>query len=66
MAGRNKNRSEPRKFTISVPSGTANYLVALANIGRLGSSEAEVAAFLVVREVDQMLREGYIEKRGPI
>jgi hypothetical protein len=46
-----ENRSEARAFNISVPAETFNYLVLLATLGKLGRTENEVAAHLVVREV---------------
>jgi hypothetical protein len=46
-------------FQISVPKDTYDYLTHLAKIGRLGGREPDIAAHLVVREVNKMLEAGY-------
>jgi hypothetical protein len=63
MAGKKKNLSDPGRFQVTVPKDTFDYLTALAKRGRLGSTEPEVAAHLVVRAVDEMLRGGYHDLR---
>jgi hypothetical protein len=62
---RPKNRSETRQVTLTLPVETHDYLVLLAELGKLGSSEADVASYLVIREVDMMLAIDYHDKRLP-
>jgi hypothetical protein len=52
---------QPTSTTISLPS----YLVLLASRGKLGPSEQDVAAHLVIREVDLMMAVDYHEKKLP-
>lgn len=54
-----KNLSEPRGFHVTVSKDTYDYLTQLARLGRLGSKESDIAAHLITREVDKMLRDQY-------
>jgi len=63
MAGKKKNLSDPGRFQVTVPKDTFDYLTALAKRGRLGSTEPEVASFLIVRAVDEMFTGGYHDRR---
>jgi hypothetical protein len=62
---RPKNRSEARQITVSLPAQTFDYLVYLATNGQLGVSEADVAAHLLVKEVDMLLTIGYHDIKPP-
>jgi hypothetical protein len=59
MVGIPRNLSEPSRFQVSVPKETFEYLTTLAKRGKLGGKEPDVAAFLIVRAVDEMLKSGY-------
>lgn len=58
-----KNRSVPKKLTISLPRDTYEYLGALAALGRLGSREKDIAVHLIVREVTKMQDAGFLDRR---
>lgn len=62
---RPKHRSEAKSITVSLPAETHNYLVLLASLGKLGPSEQDVAAHILIREVDIMLAIDYHLKQIP-
>ncbi len=51
---RPENRSEARALSLTLPTETFNYLVLLATRGKLGRTENEVAAHILVREAYAM------------
>jgi hypothetical protein len=62
---RPENRSDPKTLTVSLPLETFNYLVLLAIRGKLGRTENEVAAHILVRETYAMQRDGFHEQYVP-
>lgn len=62
---RPKNRSEGRSLTVTLPSDTFNYLVHLATAGKLGLTENEVAAHILIREIVVMQRDKFHETKSP-
>jgi hypothetical protein len=62
---RPENRSEARALSLTLPVETFNYLALLATLGKLGRTENEVAAHILVREVYVMLADGFHETRIP-
>jgi hypothetical protein len=62
---RPENRSEARALSLTLPIETFNYLVLLATLGKLGRTENEVAAHILVREAYAMQRQGFHERRVP-
>jgi hypothetical protein len=62
---RPENRSEARALSLTLPIETFNYLVLLATLGKLGRTENEVAAHILVREAYAMQQAGFHEMRVP-
>jgi hypothetical protein len=62
---RPENRSEARALSLTLPVETFNYLVLLATRGKLGRTENEVAAHILVREAYAMQQQGFHETRIP-
>ena len=62
---RPENRSEARSLSLTLPIETFNYLVLLANLGKLGRTENEVATHILVREVYSMLARGFHQEKVP-
>jgi hypothetical protein len=62
---RPENRSEARALSLTLPTETFNYLVLLATLGKLGRTENEVAAHILVREVYEMIERRFHEMRVP-
>jgi hypothetical protein len=62
---RPENRSEARALSLTLPVETFNYLVLLATRGKLGRTENEVAAHILVREAHAMQQQGFHETRIP-
>jgi len=62
---RPENRSEARALSQTLPVETFNYLALLATLGKLGRTENEVATHILVREVYEMLADGFHETRIP-
>jgi hypothetical protein len=62
---RPENRSEAQALSLTLPTETFNYLVLLAKLGKLGRTENEVAAHILVREAYAMLERGFHDKRIP-
>lgn len=55
LMARTPNRSEPTQVTISVPAQTHAYLVKLATVGALGHYESQIAAQIVIAEVERLM-----------
>jgi len=62
---RPENRSEARALSLTLPIETFNYLVLLATRGKLGRTENEVAAHILVRETYAMHAAGFHKVRIP-
>ena len=62
---RPENRSDARSLSLTLPTETFNYLVLLATLGKLGRTENEVAAHILVREAYAMLERGFHEEKIP-
>jgi hypothetical protein len=62
---RPENRSEARAISLTLPIETFNYLVLLATRGKLGRTENEVAAHILVREAYAMHAAGFHKLRVP-
>ena len=60
---RPENRSDARSLSLTLPTETFNYLVLLATLGKLGRTENEVAAHILVREAHAMLERGFHEEK---
>ncbi len=58
---RPENRSEARALSLTLPIETFNYLVLLANLGKLGRTENEVATHILVRETYAMIERRFHE-----
>ena len=52
-------------MSLTLPVETFNYLALLATLGKLGRTENEVATHILVREVYEMLADGFHETRIP-
>ncbi len=63
---RPENRSEARAISLTLPEETFNYLVLLATRGKLGRTENEVAAHILVREAFAMQQSGFHDQRIPV
>jgi hypothetical protein len=63
--GRRKNRSHSQPLTVTLPAETIEYFVLLATLGKIGATENEVAAHLLVSEYRRLERDGYHERRLP-
>jgi hypothetical protein len=63
---RPENRSEARAISLTLPEETFNYLVLLATRGKLGRTENEVAAHILVREAYAMQQSGFHDQRIPV
>lgn len=62
---RPENRSEAQSLSLTLPTETFNYLVLLAQLGKLGRTENEVATHILVREAYAMLERGFHERKIP-
>lgn len=58
---RPKNRNQVKKLHPTVSVQTVGYIEQLIQIGSYGNSEAEVAAYLIQRTIDDLLRTGLIK-----
>jgi hypothetical protein len=65
LVARPENRSEARALSLTLPVETFNYLALLATLGKLGRTENEVAAHILVREAYTMYAQGFHEMRIP-
>jgi hypothetical protein len=63
--GRRKNRSKPGALTVTLPSEAYEYFVLLASLGKLGSTENDVAAHILVREYHALESSKFHERRLP-
>ena len=62
MAGRPKKRLPSRKVEPTLSYEAFSKLVQLAEFGPYGSSPTEVARFLILRELDDLMRSGILLK----
>jgi hypothetical protein len=62
---RPKNRSEARQITLSLPLQTHEYLVALAQRGKLGVTEQAVAEHILTQRAEEMMASGYHDIKPP-
>jgi hypothetical protein len=63
--GRPKNRSKAEPLTVTLPGEAFEYFVLLASLGKLGSTENDVAAYILVREYQKMEADKFHERRLP-
>lgn len=56
---RAKKLSLTVRCSLTLPKQTYDYLTFLANQGRLGATEPEVAAHILIEELDRRLSAGY-------
>jgi hypothetical protein len=63
--GRPKNQNPTRKVEPMLPADAYACLEKLAEMGRYGSNPTEVARYLIMREIDDLTRNGVlaIEKK---
>ena len=61
-SGSGRPKVKSGKVPVTLPEGMINYLDRLAGQGYLGSTRAEVAAYLLKRCVEQMLEPSVIVK----
>ena len=64
MAGRPKSANETTKVHPTVSLQTAAFIKQLIKIGSYGNSDAEVAAYLIQRTIDDLLRAGVLKPSG--
>tara|TARA_B100000614_G_scaffold183188_1_gene163798 strand:+ start:108 stop:314 length:207 start_codon:yes stop_codon:yes gene_type:complete len=60
MVGRPKNAQQSRKIEPTLPADAFACLEALARMGRYGSNATEVARYLILRELDDLTRQGVL------
>jgi hypothetical protein len=61
-----ENKGEPKSFQVTVPLFHYEYLTLLARRSMLGVTENDVAAHILVRELDEMFRTGYHDRHLPV
>lgn len=61
MAGRPKNQHPTKKVEPTLPANAYARLEALVEIGIYGSNPTEVARYLILRELDELLRQGVLK-----
>ena len=64
-AGRPPALQEPITLTISIPKSLHDYLGALAKSSPLGTTETEVAAYLLKAAIDKMIDRRFHELEWP-
>jgi hypothetical protein len=64
MVGRPKNDEPTRKVEPRLPAAAYIQLESLVEIGTYGSNPTEVARYLIIRGLDDLLRSGML-KREP-
>jgi hypothetical protein len=60
LRGRPKNETPNRKVEPTLPPDAYACLERLAAMGRYGSNPAEVARYLILREIDDLTRSGVL------
>jgi hypothetical protein len=56
------NIGEPKSFQVTLPLDHYEYMTLIASMNRLGLTENDVAASILIRELDAMFKGGYHEK----
>jgi hypothetical protein len=64
MAGRQKSRNTTTKVHPTISLQMADYISALIDIGSYGNSDSEVAAYLIQRGLDDLLRAGVLKPKS--
>ena len=59
------NIGDPKSFQVTIPKHHYDYMTLLAKKSRLGLIESDVAAHILVRELDEMFQTGYHEREIP-
>jgi len=59
------SKGEPKKFQVTLPREHFDYLTLLASIPRYGVIENDVAAYLLIRELDRMFKAGEHKETVP-
>jgi hypothetical protein len=63
--GKPENKGENKVVKVTLPTHHYDYLTLLARRSRLGVTEPQVAAHILIRELDAMFDRGYHEKKLP-
>jgi hypothetical protein len=61
MAGRPKNVEPTKKVEPRLPPKAFEQLQRLAKMGTFGSNATEVAKYLILREIDDLIRTGVLK-----
>jgi hypothetical protein len=61
MAGRPRNEEESRKVEPRLPAKAFAQLERLVEIGNYGANPTDVARYLILRELDDLLRAGVLK-----
>ena len=64
-AGRREALQESKPLPLSIPKTLYDYLTALAEHGPLGTTETEVAAYILKAAVDKMIERRFHELEWP-
>ena len=59
------NIGDSKSFQVTIPKHHYDYMTLLARKSRLGLKESDVAAHILIRELDRMFQGGYHEKEIP-
>jgi hypothetical protein len=62
---RPENRSEGRSLSLTLPQWTFDYLASLADHGIFGRTENDVAAFLLIRQADELFEKKIHDRKIP-
>ena len=63
--GRPKIRSKTQPLTVTLPAEAFEYFVLLAALGKIGATENDVAAHLLVSEYRRLEKDGFHDRRLP-
>ena len=58
-------KGETKSFNVSLPQEHYDYLTLLATMSRYGAIESDVAAYILIRELDRMFKAGEHIQRVP-
>jgi hypothetical protein len=64
MVGRPKNEEPTKKVEPRLPPAAFAQLQRLVEIGTYGSNATEVAKYLILREIDDLIRAGVLKPRA--